>query len=571
MVRTYTWNPSTQSSLAITGNFNNEDKKTITNSFSTTSTNLYSTQCFSNGPIYRPNYKNGQITNISTAIPKDDTKNDIASTSSEGLSTGSGSSHIQCPVHMLQSQTSPFWQSHHQPFSVYYPIAVDFSTNLHHWRPHLFSSQIIAPIMLEQRSIDLWHLRPIQIGNKIYYEPMSSSSARHSSPTSIKPQSVTSANLVANPNNARFQNVNLPHLPNATIPVPPNNISGKSKLIHSEAAGINHSKTSRYDSFSNNGSIDLPWIFGTSQPKSGIRGTPSWQTPLLVTREDLVFNREVNETSTVSTLQKSQCQTSPSHQLHGSLYQHSLPHKIISSLQQQCCRKVTAIDSTEQYKRDLQLQIEENRRRKEEQRQRELEVERKEMIKFEEYRRKVQQEIEEEERKEKGKILAAQHRAARMRALQEEAALKARREAKNRTRRNVRCNSENVRTMEGRKSSVVEPNRLEWWEKKKEHVNASRLAYSPVIPTLRKKNEISANPSRNTAFEILENDTSVPNCAPSDPSKKWHSSSRLSRRCYNSSLTEGRNNSLDSAGSHQKSSHSEEEEKQNESLLNSLR
>lgn len=59
---------------------------------------------------------------------------------------------------------------------------------------------------------------------------------------------------------------------------------------------------------------------------------------------------------------------------------------------------------------------------------------------FEEYRRKAQQEIEEEERKEKEKIMAAQRRAARMRTLQEEAALKARREAKNRVRRNVCCN-----------------------------------------------------------------------------------------------------------------------------------
>ncbi|VDK72306.1 unnamed protein product [Onchocerca ochengi] len=517
-----------------------------------------------------PNYKNGQITNISTAIPKDGTKNDIASTSSEVLSTGSGSSHIQCPVHLLQSQTASLWQSHHQFFPVYYPVAADFPTNLHHWRPHLFSSQIIAPIMLEQRPTDLRHLRPIQIGNKIYYEPVSSSSALYSSPTSIEPQSVTSASLLAIPNNARFQNVNLPRLPNTTIPVPTDNISGQSKLLHSKAAGINHSTTSRYDAFSNNGSVNLPWTFGIPQPKSGIRGTSSWQTPLLVTREDLIFNTEVNETSTVSTFQNPQCQTSPSHKLHGSLCRHSLPHKIIPSSQQQYCRKVTAIDSTEQYMRDLQLQIEENRRRKEEERQRELEMEKKEIIKFEEYRRKIQQEIEEEERKEKEKILAAQHRATRMRALQEEAALKARREAKNRMRRNVCCNSENTRTMEGRKSSIVEPNRLEWWEKKKEHLNASRSAYSPVIPTLRKKNEISANPSRNTAFEILESNASVPSCAPSDWSKKSHSSSRLRRRCYHSSLTAGRNNSLDSAEPHQKSSHSEEKQ-QNESLLSSLR
>lgn len=56
---------------------------------------------------------------------------------------------------------------------------------------------------------------------------------------------------------------------------------------------------------------------------------------------------------------------------------------------------------------------------------------------FEEYRRKAQREIEEEERKEKEKMLAAQRRATRMRALQEEAALRVRREARDRTEHNV--------------------------------------------------------------------------------------------------------------------------------------
>lgn len=48
---------------------------------------------------------------------------------------------------------------------------------------------------------------------------------------------------------------------------------------------------------------------------------------------------------------------------------------------------------------------------------------------FDEYRRKVQQEMEEEERKEKEKIIAAQRKAARIRALQEEAEERAIREA----------------------------------------------------------------------------------------------------------------------------------------------
>ncbi|MCP9266429.1 hypothetical protein DINM_021981 [Dirofilaria immitis] len=487
MVRTYTWNPSTQ-----------------------------------------PNYRNDQVTNIPNAIPKDGTQNDIASTSSEILS--SSSNHIQCPVHMLQSQAASIWQPHHQSFPVYYPVSLDFPTNLYQWRPHLFSSQITAPIMFEQtanlRPVDLWQLRPVQIGNKVYYEPTSSSSAFYSSPTSVLPQPDTSASLVAIPNNARFQTVSLPQLPNTTVPVIDNNISGQSKFLHSEAASISHPTTS-----SNNDSVDLPWTFGTPQPKSGIRGTPSWQTPFLVTRENFIFDRGINESSTVSTFQNPQCQTSPSHQFHGSLYQHSLLHKITSSPQQRCYRKMTVIDSAEQYKRDLQLQIEQNRRRKEEERQRELEMERKEMIKFEEYRRKIQQEIEEEERKEKEKILAAQHRAARMRALQEEAALKARHEAKNRTRRNV-CSGANAKMMDER-SSTVEPNRLEWWEKKKD----IRMHRDQFIH----------QSSQLFAFGISANNVRVSSCSPSDRFNKSHSLSRLSQRRYHSSLTSRRNNSSETS------------------------
>lgn len=59
--------------------------------------------------------------------------------------------------------------------------------------------------------------------------------------------------------------------------------------------------------------------------------------------------------------------------------QHSSTHKVAPL--QQCCRKVPAVDAAEQYKRDLQLQIEQNRCRREEELQRELEMERREMIK----------------------------------------------------------------------------------------------------------------------------------------------------------------------------------------------
>ncbi|EFO24275.2 hypothetical protein LOAG_04207 [Loa loa] len=530
MVRTYTWNPSTQSSLTIIGNFDNESEKTVTNSLPATSTNLYSTQRFSNDPIYRPNYKNGQVTNISTAVPKD--------------------------VHMSQSQTASLWQPHYHSFPICYPIPLDLPANLYHWRPHLLPPQITTPVTFEKttnlRPVDLWHLRPIQIGSKVYYELVSSSSTLYSSPTSVVPYPVTSANLIAIPNNAQFQNGNLSHLPTTAVPVSANNTCGQSKLLHSETCGNNHSITS-----GNNGSINLPWTLGSPQPKSGIHGTPSWQTPLLITKEGLIFDRETNESSTISTFQNPPFLISPSQQLDGNLYQHSPLHKITPSLQHQCYRKVATVDSTEQYKRDLQLQIEQNRQRKEEERQRELEIEKKEMIKFEEYRRKAQQEIEEEERKEKEKILAAQRRAARMRTLQEEAALKARREVKNRIRRDVCCSNEGTKTLEGRTSSTVELNHLEWWEKKKEHVNdnAQRSTHSPVIPTLRKKNETSTGLSRNTAFEISANKAGVTSCVRSDRSNKSHSSSRLNRRCYHSSLTSRRNNSSDSVGFRRKSSH----------------
>lgn len=212
MVRTYTWNPSTQSSLTIIGNFNNEDEKTVTNPLPTTSTNFYPTQCFSNGSICRPNCKNGQVTDIPIAVPKDGTQNVTTSTSSEILSAGN--SHIQCPVHMLQSQTASLRQSHHQSFPVYYPIPLDLSANFCQWRPHLFPPQVTTPIMFERatniRPVDLWHLRPIQIGSKVYYEPVSSSPAFYDSPASIVPHTVTSANLVTIPN-TQFENVSSFH------------------------------------------------------------------------------------------------------------------------------------------------------------------------------------------------------------------------------------------------------------------------------------------------------------------------------------------------------------------------
>ncbi|VDO12850.1 unnamed protein product [Brugia timori] len=347
---------------------------------------------------------------------------------------------------MLQSETASLWQPyHHQSFPVYYPIPLDFPTNLYHWRPHLFSSQITTPVMFEQTTNfrpDLWQLRPIQIGCKVYYEPVTSSSTLYSSSTSIIPHFVTTANLVTIPNNAQLQNVNLSHLPSVAISsLSTDNINEQNKLLRSEACGINHSMTC-----GNNGSINSSSALNAPQPKSEIRGTPSWHTPVLITREGFMFDRKTNESPTVSTFQNPQCETSnQQRQLESysynklSVHEHSLSHKITPSVQHQCYQKLITIDSTEQYKRDLQLQIEQNRRRKEEEQQRELEIERKEMIKFEEYRRKAQQEVEEEERKEKEKILEAQRRAARMRALHEEIALKDRHEAKNRMRRNVPC------------------------------------------------------------------------------------------------------------------------------------
>ncbi|EJW83506.1 hypothetical protein WUBG_05585 [Wuchereria bancrofti] len=569
MVRTYTWNPSTQSNLTIIGNINSENDKTVTNSLPDTSVNLCSTQCLSNDAIYRPNYKNGQTINISTSVLKDTTQNDTASNSTEVSSACNN--HIECPKHMLQSQTASLWQPYHQSFPVYYPIPLDFPTNLYYWRPHLLSSQITAPVMFEQttnlRPVDLWQLRPIQIGCKVYYEPVTSSPTLYSSTTSIVPHSVTSANLVTIPNNAQLQNGNLSHLPSVAISsLPADNINEQNKLVHSEACGINHSMICGLGPFSNSGSRNPPWTLNAPQPKSEIRGTPSWHTPLLITREDFMLDRKTNESSAVSTFQNPQCQTS-NQQLHDNLYQHSLSHKITPSIQHQCYQKLTTIDSTEQYKRDLQLQIEQNRRRKEEERQRELEIERKEMIKFEEYRRKAQQEIEEEERKEKEKILAAQRRAARMRALHEEIALKDRHEAKNRMGRNVSCSAEGTKTLVVRTSSRDESNHLEWWEKKKEHVNdnAKRSVHSPVIPTLRKKNETFADFSRNTPFEISTNNASVPSCVPLDRSNKLHS--RLRRRCYHSSLTLGWDSSSDSIRLRQKSPHIRQ---QNESSSISL-
>lgn len=217
MVRTYTWNPSTQSSLKIIGNFNNEDEKS--NLLPTIPTNSFSTQCFPNSPIYEPNYENGQTTNKSTTVPKDNTQNDTIGSSSKVLSIDN--THMQCPMLMLHSQTASSWQPYHQSFPVYYPISLGFPANSYHGRSHLFPSQITTPVMLEQttklRPVDLWHLRPIQIGSKVYYEPVSSSSTLYSNPALYVPYTVTSASLVSVSNNARFQNVSPFHCCKNTV------------------------------------------------------------------------------------------------------------------------------------------------------------------------------------------------------------------------------------------------------------------------------------------------------------------------------------------------------------------
>ncbi|VDK72986.1 unnamed protein product [Litomosoides sigmodontis] len=579
MVRTYTWNPSTQSNLKIIGNFNNEDEKTVTNLLPTEQTNLlYSAQRFSNNPIYTLNYKDSEVPNTSAnASSNDGTQNDDATSTV----SSADNTHTQCPMHTSHSHATSLQQPHDQPHPICYPTLHDFPTNSCHWRSHLFfPSQLAAPVVPEQttnlKPIDLWYLRPVKIGNKIYYEPVSSSAALYSTPASIVSHTVTPVNLISIPNNAQPQNGNLSYLPSATItPVLVDDINGQNKCLHFETAGINHSINSRFGHFNTNGSSDLSsTTSGTPQPNSEVCGTP-WQTSLSATS----LNRETNKISTASVYKNSQCHASCSYQLNGSPCQHSLSHTTTPAVQDQCCWKVTAIDSAEQYKRDLQLQIEQNRHRREEERKRELEIERKEMIKFEEYRRKVQQEIEEEERKEKEKILEAQRRAARMRAVQDEVALKVRREAENRTGLNVCCGgedtslllSEDTRTMEEQTSSTAQPNHVGRWEKKKEHVNGSntqRSVHSPVIPTLRKKNGISSDLTRNTAFEIPANNASASSCVPYGPNNKWHSSSRLSRRCCHSSPTSRRNNSLDSVRLHRKSSHTYHED---QSSLSSLR
>lgn len=204
MVRTYAWNPSTQSNLTIGGSFNNESKKAAANSPPVESANLYSTPSFSNGPIYRPNYKNGQVTNTSTttAVTTDDAQNDTAASNSlEFLPP--------CNSDVKDPKRMPLPQPHHQSFPVCYPIPLHYP--LYHCQLHLLSPQITTPLMFEQtknlKSIDLWYLRPIQIGNKVYYEPVSSKPVLCRNPTSILPYSATSSSLVAIPNNDWSQNV----------------------------------------------------------------------------------------------------------------------------------------------------------------------------------------------------------------------------------------------------------------------------------------------------------------------------------------------------------------------------
>uniref|UniRef100_A0A914ZL50 CCDC66 domain-containing protein n=1 Tax=Parascaris univalens TaxID=6257 RepID=A0A914ZL50_PARUN len=246
---------------------------------------------------------------------------------------------------------------------------------------------------------------------------------------------------------------------------------------------------------------DPPWVLGNPQPRSGIRGSQSWQNANAIRRKPLHSSAPFEHGSTATNL----CGSLPlAAEASRRLKPTASYEPVMKSETTVSANSLNVVDPVEQHKRDLLKQIEDNKRRKEEERQRELEMERKE-----EARRKLQQEIEEEERKTREKAIAAERNAARIRALQVEAETISKR---SRRRDNGFSDprdidigpSELEREAAASRSSTVmhrsghfrrppstaksTEDRLEWWEKKKGYADSNQQArQSPVIPALRNR------------------------------------------------------------------------------------
>ncbi|VDN01039.1 unnamed protein product [Thelazia callipaeda] len=507
MVRTYNWNPSTQSTLPLLSDLIDKDEKKKTNLLPFISSSTHTKQSLHNDQFNNSNHKNiseGNTSNI--AANENSTANTLQHVSH------TDNSHLEYSMTRFEPQVAWLHQIHHQFFPVYCHLPTGFTSSICPCRSHIFSSETTTPIKSEQmRNLEL---RPVQIGDKIYYEPIKKNSALQTESTSFVCQPVITNSSTSSSIPKFFEPRNQTHQSCAFLSEPVSTwITSNCEVKCTEKNDSNKLPTSCVKNatnqlWSNNHHLQM---------RDEVRENPSWYIPSSIIREDPVFDGSLNSSNKFSAYnstcrQQSFCKT-------------------LSSSRGKGYQKMNACNTTEKYKRELQQQIEQNRRRKEKERQMEMELERREKAKLDEYRQKVEQEMIEERCKEEEKLLVIKHRTSRMLALQN--VVKA-------TIQSQTANQYPEKYGEKKTSSTAETTFLEWWEKKKilkSDTASKRLIKSPVIPALRNKDEVTADLIQNANSEIPKDDKDIFFYVPSDQSTRSRSSSRLSERSYQSSMT----------------------------------
>uniref|UniRef100_A0A914Y3M5 CCDC66 domain-containing protein n=1 Tax=Panagrolaimus superbus TaxID=310955 RepID=A0A914Y3M5_9BILA len=283
---------------------------------------------------------------------------------------------------------------------------------------------------------------------------------------------------------------------------------------------------------------DLPWARGNPQPKSGKRGSTNWNTgqqtskvpsslyslndPFTLSGKLVdsghnslhaappaasLYHFDRDAYTSLSTapplpVHLPSLNMSGSTNSYGGFYNDPLaasrntyypaqnPSKLSNSYQQEFPK-----NDKEQHKYELLRQIEENKRRKEYEKMRERELEDRERLRSEIFQARQQAEMDAEKRAVKEKALAVERKAARMAEMNSNYVNnKPSKSSNNRrppsvTRENSRPTRQNSDDMSG------PPRKLEWWEKKNT-LNEQQRQQSPVIPALRNKNNPNQPPSR---------------------------------------------------------------------------
>ncbi|KAL7070181.1 hypothetical protein ACQ4LE_010468 [Meloidogyne hapla] len=264
----------------------------------------------------------------------------------------------------------------------------------------------------------------------------------------------------------------------------------------------------------------LPWARGCPQPKSGQRGSRSWmEGSEMIKRHGSAFEHSFAATSSTASWPPPMA---------------PLPERTI--VEQNFQRSASSIaplsniSAAERHRLELLHQIEENRRRRALEKQKEWEMEERERIRDERWHERQRAEIEAEKRAEREKALAVERKAAKLaaaqkateQALREEAQRLAEERAQRRQKQSgsnfseadesvsdrsrpksrqlpLRNQNRNIEENERNKNETEE----EWWERK-DRIYAEKMAaaarnnrpssfrgrqQSPVVPALRKRLE----------------------------------------------------------------------------------